>query len=172
MPRTYILCAPSDATDPLGRVLTHIEILRRLRILNPLITAPLNANALAVAKTALWLGDPATPGNIPICAMPIGVVPEFTQIAPNGTLIARGWRSVLDRVIKRRAATRGQLERAFGYISEADGLDKNCVKCRKLGNTVRATSHGGLCNVHSDLMKQVVAYDQFKSAMRGLAKGI
>ena len=164
VPATYLLVAPSDATDTFGRMMTHAEIIRRLKQANSNLYAPENWHTWGANKTSLWIGVPLQPGSLKVCAFQLGAIPEWTQIGPDGMIISRGWRSILERCIQMRAARQDVLERLFHVTLGLSGRDGNCVKCRRQGKIVGATSAGNLCDMHSDMQKQSDRYDQLKQA--------
>lgn len=150
IPKTYLCTAPSDATDPFGRMLTHTEVIAGLQRANPRIWAPTEGwQTWSTGRTSIWLGQPLLPGSKKICAFQLGPIPEFSQIGPDSRVMARGWRAILERVVAMHAAPRHVLERIFNVTLGFDGKDRNCHLCRRSGKAVRAETAGGLCASHS-----------------------
>ena len=155
VPHTYLLVPPDgEAGDFFGRGLNSSELAERLRKINPLIvtsevwangpTQILSAQHLP-GITCLWLG-PAK-----ITSMRIGVLPEYTQQGPDGLEVCKGWRAILEKVIKCGAATRGQVEQAFGVTLALMPKSLMCQECLRRGK--RRKHNGGvrqLCRFHEN----------------------
>lgn len=159
LPSTYLLTAPSDSEDTLGMTMTSTDLVKGLRMCNPNLTVPdpsvfpwypLQANG----HTTLWLGEPFKGKKITVFRL--GAIPEWTQVDPQGLIIARGWRSVLSRVIRTKCATQAAIERVFKISMEIVGVDNSCPQCRREGKgLVKATSATGMCDTHDHLLKQI-----------------
>ena len=152
IPKTYLLTAPSDALDPLGRSMSHTEVIRLLKLANPSLYIPTEGwQTWGKDLTSIWTGVPLQPGSKKICAFRLGMIPEFTQIGPDSRVIARGWRAILERVVAMRAAKRTDLERLFNVTMGFDGRDKNCYRCRRFGVVAPSDSPGGMCKLHDGM---------------------
>lgn len=168
LPVTPLCVAPSDLSNQLGRPYSTPELLCKLRRVNPALHAPSDTMFPYLVKGAklvgLYWGDP---GNCDfsrtgwrkkarlICSMPADFVPEFTQIGPDGLIIARGWRSALEKVIRSGAATRAALEMEFGTVLSREGSDDGaCWHCRKEGKTTPPNGgKEGMCDLHDSIIK-------------------
>lgn len=157
LPNTYLMCAPSDADNTFGHTMLSSHIIDTLRKLNPSICVP-QPDAFgwypgkSAGMTCLWLGLPGT--GIKISAIHLGAVPEFTQVAPDSSITIMGWRRILARVIKARAATKLQLEHAFRVQLDTDGSDGLCRRC--VADGFKNRHNGGallLCDVHESTWK-------------------
>ena len=153
IPLTPLLCAPSDADNVLGTTISGFDIVRGLRIVNPRICVPDSSTfASFPGMTSLWLGEPWAKGSKYLGAFHLGAVPEFTQIGPDGKMIAKGWRSIFDRIIKNRLATQAAIERVFRINLDYAGTDSLCVRCAREG--IRRDHDGGarkMCAIHNDV---------------------
>lgn len=133
IPRTYLMVAPKDAVDLLGRAMTSDDIIKGLRQINNQIVTNAASPIKAVGATnqmgitCLWLGEPHVGEKI--TAMRLGTIPEHTQLSPEGVTICKGWRAIFEKVIRARAATRGQIERKFKIDLTIDGDDGLCRTC-------------------------------------------
>ena len=106
--------------------------------------------------SCLWLGEPGGKST-KISACTHGPFTEFTQLSPDGGIMAKGWRGIFEAVIKCGGATRMSLEKEFKVDL---GIDHNastgyCEGCMKMG--IKAKGHGvrNMCNMHSQLEKNV-----------------
>jgi hypothetical protein len=162
VPNTPLMVAPSDAPDLLGRIIPSSEIIRGLIKLNPRIFCPDIDDNNHIngwhGVTSLWLGtpsgnDPRKTAARPICGIRLGAIPEWTQINSEGILITKGWRAIFDKVIRSGAATRTQLEVAFGVtLVYEDAAAPLCAKCIVTGE--REVSNGGkrgYCETHDQI---------------------
>jgi hypothetical protein len=145
LPKTYLSVAPKDADSMFGKEFTDTQIINGLRKIN--LSFQLETTSYNVA--CLWLGPPKIGKKI--CAFRRGAVPEFTQLGTGGTWMVRGWRSIFQKAIASRGATRQQIERQFAVVLEADGTDGSCVACRREG-VLRAAEATGkrLCSAHQE----------------------
>lgn len=158
IPKTYLMVPPPGETNPFGRGIDAQIICTRLMKINPRIrtgsVVPIKGSVISAhdtGATCLWLETFA--GLKKICAIRLGTVPEFTQTSPDGEEIARGWRAVFERVIRARAATREQLERAFGVSLVLTEQTVLCRACLRQGQ--RKPSNGGvkqLCGRHERII--------------------
>jgi len=157
----------------LGRALTCGDIVARLKVINPRISLweqyPPElwwpgrdwAGTDWGVKTTLWLGPPGEPTSQKISAINASTVPEHTQIGPDGKTIVKGWRQIFEKVIKSGAATRTQIEAAFGvtldYDERADTL--LCSACLRAGR--RRKHNGGLlrlCRLHEQVQQAALDF--------------
>ena len=174
LPNTYMLGAPTDADNPFGEPLSAHALLKGLRLCNVNLHAPLPDAydtwfpGKAQGMTALWLGQPSTPGSKKICAFHLGIMPEFTQIGPDGEILRRGWRSVLRKVITARAATKRTVNRVFKIDIDTDGEDPSCSRCRMEGRTTKADSAGNLCTLHANVKKDALRMAEARKEMEWL----
>lgn len=153
VPGTHILVAPSGEKDLIGRGIQASELIRKLRTLNPRIYCPDIRDEKHIASwhgvTSLWLGEPGANGR-PICGIRLGLIPEWTQIDPDGILITKGWRAIFDKIIKARAVTQAQVEKAFAVTLGVERQDAGlCPKCTREGK--REVGNGGargMCDLH------------------------
>lgn len=116
----------------------------------------------AAGQTVLWLGQPAAPGSDKICAFHLGMIPEWTQVAPGGVMIARGWRSILDLCIRRRVASRRAVERVFKISMDIGGRDGFCRICRKDGLKSPVDGKSDRCEAHRDAQRNLQQHRERK----------
>lgn len=147
------MIAPLGEVDLLGRPMTSDDIIRGLRQINAnIVTNPPSpikqvgaTNQMGI--TCLWLGEPYVGQKI--TAIRLGSIPEHTQLSPEGTTICKGWRAIFNKVIKARAATKGQIERKFKIDLTIEGDDGACRSCA--AKNKRRAHNGGaakLCAAH------------------------
>jgi hypothetical protein len=106
--------------------------------------------------STLWIGDPGG-ANVKITAFNYGAIPEFTQLAPGGDIIAKGWRAIFEKVVRSKAATTLQLEKEFRINLELGDRDTvYCGRCRNFGQFVKSENASGLCNMHQSIRKNVL----------------
>lgn len=155
LPNTALLVAPSDMTDPFGAGMHSTILLAGLRRLNNNITAPLPEHythwypGAAYDMTTLWVGKPHSPEGKKICALRLGVLPEFTQVDSDGYIIDKGWRAILRKCVRCRAVTKHAVERQFKIDLDSDGRDPDCPGCIQLGHRgVKGEHASGLCDTH------------------------
>jgi hypothetical protein len=154
IPRTPILCAPSNAISPLGTGMPSSDLIKGLRVLNPRIYIPMPEHyrewypGQRAGQTCIWLGHPAAEGSDKICAFHLGMIPEWTQVGPDKVMIARGWRSILDLCIRRRVAAKRAVERVFNVRMDIDGKDGLCRICRKDGLKSPVDGKADVCVAH------------------------
>lgn len=152
---TYLLVPPDgESGDFFGRGIHSSEIAGRLNQINPAIvtseTWAAGATQITTARhlpgiTCLWLGKEK------ITAMRIGVLPEYTQQGPDGLEICKGWRAIFEKVISAGAASRNQIERAFGITLAPMPRSLLCQECLRKGK--RRKHNGGvrqLCRFHEN----------------------
>lgn len=155
LPKTYLMVSP-DKDDPLGRTISSSDLVRGLMEANPSFIIPTPDQfpgwypGKAAGMTCIWLGMPSAPGSRKICGFHLGPVPEFTQIAPEGTILRRGWRAIFERVIKSGFVTKAKLERVFRVNLEYDGKAPWCQSCARKSMWVKAVAASGLCQVHEN----------------------
>lgn len=161
VPDTYLLVAPDKAANVLGTGITSSDMVRGLRRLNNNLAVP-EPDAYgwypgkAAGMTCLWYGEPSKPGSVKVCAFHLGEIPEFTQIAPGGDIIVKGWREIFRRVIDRTPIRQSSLERAFRVNLSRSGDINLCIQCTKEG--VREPHNGGrrhLCDFHDPVAEAV-----------------
>jgi hypothetical protein len=104
-------------------------------------------------EVGLYLGNPGNEARALITALPVGLLPEWTQIDPKGRIIAKGWRAVLEKVVKSGAAPRRAIERVFKVNLDITGKDSLCPKCRTAGKRVRGEGASGLCRHHDNVRR-------------------
>ena len=162
LPNTYLLGAPSDARNPFGEGMLSSDIIRGLKQANGNVVVPLPEHyerwypGKKGGITCVWVGPPGAPTSVKVCALRLGMVPEFTQLDAAGDIIDLGWRAVLEKAIRARVASRRRLERIFKVNLNHDGKDKDCAWCRKEGVVGVTASHGsGLCDIHEDVRLNV-----------------
>lgn len=153
----------------MGKVYPTGELLTKLRRVNAQLHAPSDGIFPYLVQGArivgLYWGDPAnvdwTTGQRKqvkfICSMPADFVPEFTQVGPQGVIIAKGWRAVLEKTMKAGAATRAALELEFGTTLAREDRDVACPRCRENGQVVRGEGASGLC-AHHEYVRVATAY--------------
>lgn len=168
LPKTYLLTAPMDVENAFGRGLHHADLVKRLIALNRRLDIPLPEACpwwypgKKAGMTSIWVGEAFKATSKKICAFHLGEIPEFTQIDDEGNIIRRGWRAILQKVIKSRAITKAAAEKAFAVTLDYDGFDGACVRCRREG-TVRAGSpKDGLCAFHSEIEMVSVSAQETK----------
>lgn len=157
--QTYLLSAPSDADNPLGVTMTSQDLIKGLRRCNAKLSVPDPSvfpwyPLKASGHTTLWYGEPFKGRKITVFRL--GPIPEWTQIGPDGLIIARGWRSVLSRVIRSRAVSKHTIEHVFKINMDVCEQDDACPQCRREGlGIVLATSASGMCDTHDHALKQI-----------------
>lgn len=161
-PRTYMYVAPGGSTSRFGQSILSSTLIAGLQRLDSRLQIPMPSSiphwypGKDVGQTCIWLGEPSKPKSIKVCAFHLGAVPEYTQVAENGMIMARGWRSIFEQVMRRTAITRTALEREFRVRLEHDGTDGYCAKCAKVGHRVKADSARNLCSVHAAAQQAAV----------------
>lgn len=167
IPKTYLLTAP-DLADGLGQSMLSTDLIRGLQIANSRIAVPAPTQALygRSGHTAIWLGEPKKPGSKMICAFHAGAIPEWTQLAPDGVVIARGWRAILDRCINVGVASRARLEQIFRVNLEVEGRTADCPKCAREGKRVRANGAAGMCDAHTQAFNNARKADTLRRALK------
>lgn len=159
LPNTYMLGAPTDADNPFGNPMSATDLLKGLRMCNVNLHAPLPDAygtwfpGKSAGMTSLWLGQPSMPESKKICAFHLGIIPEFTQVGPDGEILRRGWRAVLRKAIGARAVTKRAVNRVFKIDIDTDGDDPSCTHCRIEGRLTKADSAGNLCSLHANVKK-------------------
>lgn len=156
IPNTYLRTAPGDVEQTFGRGILSADLIAGLQRINPQVQIPMPEHfdqwypAQKEGVTCLWLGTPGTGKKI--CALRLGLIPEWTQLDSDGQWMIRGWRSVFERVIATRAASSRQIERQFSVVLETDGLDGSCVDCRRTGQIRAAETRGSrYCAAHQEV---------------------
>jgi hypothetical protein len=159
LPHNYLLCAPSDATNAMGTMMSAADLIKGLRQCNANLFSP-EPKGNWDAR-CLWLGHPRA--NKKICAFPAGPIPEFTQVGPGGYIELRGWRSILSRAIATRAVRRADVERVFKISMDLTSPEKICQQCLKegLGNHP-SNGKSGLCDTHDKLMNDEITRQRTK----------
>jgi hypothetical protein len=154
LPRTAVMCAPDRAFDQLGTGMPSSDLICGLKLLNSRVVIPLPEHyaewypGKRAGQTCIWLGPPGHPKSSKICAFHLGMIPEWTQIAPGAVMIARGWRSILDLCIRRRVASKAAIERVFRVNMDVGGKDTLCRICRKDGLRSPVDGKADVCEAH------------------------
>src|SRR3990172_3435711 len=91
--------------------------------------------------------------------MSLGPIPEWTQVRPDGIIMGRGWRNILETVWKKGGATKIALERVFKVTLGADGSDGSCHQCRREG-CINSARGGLACALHNNVGVHVRAAKQ------------
>ena len=167
IPRAAVMCAPDRAFDQLGTGMPSTDLIRGIKMLNARVVIPEPDHyrewypGKKSGQTCIWIGPPGLATSKKICAFHLGMIPEWTQIAPcnlctmlgtrcahAGTMMARGWRSILDLCIRRRVASRAAIERTFRVSMNIGGKDTLCRICRKDGLRSPVDGKADVCEVH------------------------
>lgn len=157
--QTYLLTAPSNTDNPFGQTMTSTDLVKGLRRANPALSVPDPSlfewyPLKSTGHTTLWLGEPFKGKKITVFRL--GAVPEWTQLDPNGLVIARGWRSVLSRAIRSGAVSKHRIEHIFKINMDVCEKDDACPQCRREGlGTILATCASGFCDTHDTAFKQI-----------------
>ena len=113
--------------------------------------------------TCLWVGEDQNPqASRKISAIPIGIIPEFTQLDPNGKILALGWRRILEKCVSAGRMNRAKIEKAFGKTLDVSGPSGQCISCKKLGKDVPANGKGSQCDFHRNVLSQAYRARQQK----------
>lgn len=135
-----------------------------LRRINPLLYSPsdtvYNYLVKGTGQTGLYLGDPAntTQKRKLLLTFPAGVVPEFTQIDAHGRVMARGWRSLFQKLYHAGIVGYNAIQLEFGVNLDIGERDKACKQCMRGGQTVKSDgSASGLCTDH-EMARLTVAH--------------
>lgn len=160
VPHTYLLVPPpGEAEDFFGRGIHSSDVVARLKKINPRIVTnePVDAGRTLIPTaralpgiTCLWLGEAGGTAQ-KITSMRIGVLPEYTQLGPDGLEVCKGWRAIFEKVIKSGAARREQIERAFGVTLALMPETLLCRECLRRGK--RRKNNGGVhqnCKFHEN----------------------
>jgi hypothetical protein len=151
VPNTYLRTAPGDLEQTFGQGIMSATLIEGLQRINPQIRIPMPEHftswypAQKEGVTCLWLGTPGVGKKL--CALRLGLIPEWTQLDADGQWMIRGWRSVFERVMRMRAATARQIEAQFHVVLETDGEDGSCVDCRREGH-IRVAEGQRRCAPH------------------------
>jgi hypothetical protein len=140
--------------------MTGHALIKGLRKINPKIRVPSPQDRYRTPQfkgiVGIYLGEPGAPGSRYITAFHLGSVPEWTQLDENGALIQKGWRAVFEKVVRARAATVAQIERAFRvslyYVDER----LLCSYCLRRGD--RNLHNGGamkMCDFDEQLYRGI-----------------
>lgn len=161
IPNTYLMSAPADAPDPVGRAIMFDTIVKGLQRINSKVSVwqqypdGLWYPGKATGKTCLWIGEPGGKSQ-KISSITPGPVPEFTQISNRGQTLLKGWRHIFEACIRVKAATRTQIEQQFKVNLQIAGHDLFCNRCVMIG--IRKPHNGGAmryCNRHEAIQKTV-----------------
>lgn len=162
LPFTDLHQAPAKYPNPWGRGMHHTEMMKRLKLLNANINAPLPEHypgwfpGKEHGITCLWIGEPSLPTSRKICAFTLGAIPEFTIKDENGNLQQKGWRAIFAKLIRARAVKKRDLERVFSVTLDRNmkQSDGTCWHCARAGKSVRSDGgKDGLCKLHDRIMK-------------------
>lgn len=148
VPNTPLLIAPPGESDMLGRPMPGSDIERGLRRLNRLVYI----HKQGPIHSGIWIGKPGADGTRFICAFHLGMVPEWSQIASDGKMIAKGWRAIFEKCVRGGVATRERIEREFRVSLQTGYASNLCTRCAKEGH--RTTHNGGkwrLCDMHESI---------------------
>jgi hypothetical protein len=149
VPQSYLLTAPSESGDVLGRGIPSHKIVSGLKKIDPRIWT----SKIFGEDTCLWVGpENNAAASRKISSMPIGMIPEFTQLGPEGTVIALGWRRIFEKAMQVAGLNRGHVESAFGVTLTTEGRDGYCWSCKKQGKLTKATSKGQQCDFHRQVL--------------------
>lgn len=154
VPNTYLRTAPGDIEQTFGKGIMSDVLIAGLQKINPQIRTPMPEHfdtwypSQREGVTCLWLGQPGVGKKI--CALRLGLIPEWTQLDADGRWMIRGWRSVFERIVRAHAATIRQIERQFNVVLETDGDDGSCVDCRRQGR-IRAAETKRTCAAHREV---------------------
>jgi hypothetical protein len=174
LPKTYLLAAPSDAVNPLGTTMLWTDLVNGIRRINNNVVIPMPEHfarwypGQSAGMTCLWLGPVGTGRKI--TAFHLGAVPEFTQVAPGGDIIAKGWRAVFAACVRARACTRRRIEREFKVSLEVDGKDRLCAPCFRNGDRTAVPQAGQICSMHSQIAREVVKARELKDEAQHLSE--
>lgn len=156
IPNTFLL-TPPDQLDAFGRGMASADLIRGLRLANPDICVPsphayVNGGPAATG-TGIWIGYPHAPGSKFVCGMDCGQIPEWTQMAPDGRVIIRGWRAILQKCITTNVAPRRTLERIFKADLLLARRGRFCSRCARKKEWKPAYAASGLCDDHDAAFK-------------------
>ncbi len=182
LPKTYLMTAPKEvAQNPFGETLLSDDLIRGLRRCNPNIVMPLpdhytgwypgkdRENPVDSKKgaTCIWLGQPCKGDGCPclkggactgrkITGTTLGAIPEWTQIHPDGTVLAVGWRHIFEKVVKAGATSKARLEQEFKIVLDVGPPEQGvCPVCRRVGKQTKGYGKLNLCRRH-DVMRRVM----------------
>lgn len=178
LPQTPLLCSPEE-DNPFGKGMSHHDLMKGLRQCNNNLSIP-QPDVMGwypgkvTGHITLWLGRPwlgcvtgcthacthKADGGKKITTFHLGVLPEWSQVGPDGEIMRRGWRSVLAKVIKSGAATKRTVHRIFKCNLDYDDWDGYCDKCRAEGKFEKADTASKLCDLHEMARKTYVAAKQ------------
>ena len=172
LPETYLSQAPSDATGSLGKVIRLEDFKKKLKRCNGQLTIPtpehyeaqgwVFSGAARKGQTSLWWGTPPGQGDIEFASTKANKqakkivsfvlepeIPEFTQFdTASGTILQKGWREILRRVVMSGAASKEKVEKVFKVSLNHEGADNSCQACRKRGLVTKAQGASMLCTDH------------------------
>lgn len=171
-----LMYAPSDE-DPLGRPMLWPDLERGLKMANSalIIVKPEQSQywypGRAFEGVSLWERPPGTEGARKITTFNLrsahGAIPEHNQMNSKGLMIARGWKSVLWRVVNTRCATKAAIERIFKLSLDTHEPGKSwCTQCKLNNKFERAYSASGLCEDHEVARKTAAYHRAQKKAVR------
>jgi hypothetical protein len=156
----------------------HTVLYRRLKTIIPNLYMPMPETypgwfpGKESGITCIWIGDPANEtAKKKVCAITLGVIPEFTIKGKDGSLQQKGWRAVFARLIRARACTKADLERAFlvnlDRSRKGDGM---CSHCARAGKQVKSDGGAaGLCRLHNRIQRIVSKALEDKKEARWLS---
>ena len=160
VPNSYLLTAPEGSGDLLGRGIPSRTLLDGLKKVDKRIWT----TSLFGEETCIWRGEAGNKENSKkLSSVPIGVVPEFTQLTPDGLVFALGWRRILEKCVNFGGLNRGHVENAIGVTLTVEGHDGFCWSCKKAGKLVKATSKGQQCDMHRQILDTVKRAAQDKA---------
>lgn len=153
-PKNIMMVPPVGDPDPLGNGMHSRDLIKGLRDLNTNLCIPDPSiwtswyDGKDWGMTSVWDGNPQQEGVQKIVSFHVGLVPEWTQVAPEGGIIRRGWRSVLDKCIRAGVVSRGAVERKFRVNLDYTKPSPACSTCLADGLTESTDNASGLCDDH------------------------
>lgn len=175
LPKTRLLVAPSDALDPFGNGMHSSDLLKGLRRISLNFNMPLPEHyshwypGAVFDMTTLWYGRPHDKDSKKICAIKLGVIPEFTQVDSDGYIIDYGWRALLRRCVRAKVATKYAIERQFSISLDEDAVDPDCPQCLQDGiRGVKAEHKSGMCDTHETVRINVAEHKEHQDEQEWL----
>jgi hypothetical protein len=177
-PKTYLLTPPKGSEDLFGSAMSSHNMLTRLKRINPRIWVEENYPegvwfpGKASGLTCMWYGEAQNKEHSKkITGFVPGMIPEYTQLNPNGHIMNLGWRRILEKVISSGACRRAHLENAFGITldlhEETDGW---CHDCLQAGKRIPSTGAHNRCHFHTHLASMMERVREKKRDMRWLRR--
>lgn len=174
-PGNYLLTAPAGEKNPFGTPMHSTELIRGLQRVDPRVCVPMPRDPKLWLKsvqhlggdgstdmTCIWIGDPKHGQKV--AAFHLGQIPEWTQVAPDGRILRRGWRNILQRCEKAGIGSRRQLEAEFKVNLDVGPPDQSCQRCRADGKLTFNVHASGLCTPHENARLDAEHYQIWKVA--------